>query len=272
MLLNQSLESRLGGLVNRKDGSVDADAARFRSTHWSLVLIAAQDQTPAGQAALADLYRTYWYPLYSHVRRRGYNPQEAQDLTQGFFLHLLERRGLTQVDPHKGRFRSFLLASLQNFLSVSWHRERRIKRGGLCEFISLDAETVESRYQLEPADDAALTAEQIFDARWALTLLNEAMRSLQAQYVARGKRRIFETLKGFLPTGGSEGLGSYHEAAATLGVSQAAVNALVHRLRRHYSIALRREVARTVSEPAAIEGEIHLLYEALVAAEGHLAQ
>jgi RNA polymerase sigma-70 factor (ECF subfamily) len=258
--------------VNPKHGSVDADAARFRSTHWSVVLTAARDQTSAGQAALADLYRAYWYPLYSHVRRRGHNPHEAQDLTQGFFLHLLERRGLTQVDPHKGRFRSFLLASLQNFLSVSWHRERRIKRGGLCEFISLDAETVESRYQLEPADDAALTAEQIFDARWALTLLNEAMRSLQAQYVARGKRRIFETLKGFLPTGGSEGVSSYQEAATTLGVSEAAVNTLVHRLRRQYSIAVRREVARTVSEPAAIDGEIHLLYEALVAAEGHLAQ
>ena len=115
MLLNQILESRRGGLVNPKDDSVDADAARFRSTHWSVVLTAAQGQTPAGQAALADLYRAYWYPLYSHVRRRGHNPHEAQDLTQGFFLHLLERRGLTQVDPHKGRFRSFLLASLQNF-------------------------------------------------------------------------------------------------------------------------------------------------------------
>ena len=258
--------------MNPKDGAVDADAARFRSTQWSVVLTAAQDQRSAGQAALAQLYRTYWYPLYSHVRRRGYNPQDAQDLTQGFFLHLLEHRGLTQVGPHKGRFRSFLLASLQNFLSVAQHRERRIKRGGLCKFISLDAETAESRYQLEPADDSALTAEQIFDARWALTLLNEAMRSVQAQYVARGKEKTFETLKDFLPKGRPEGPGSYQEAAVALGVTEAAVNTLIHRLRRQYSVALRREVARTVSEPAAINDEIHLLCEALVAAEGYLAQ
>jgi len=258
--------------VNQKDGSVDAEAPRFSSTHWSVVLTAAQDQTQAGQAALAQLYGTYWYPLYSHVRRRGYSPQEAQDLTQGFFLHLLEHRGLTQVDPHKGRFRSFLLASLQNFLSVARHREHTIKRGGLCTFISLDAETLESLYQREPVDDSALTAEQIFDARWALTLLNEAMTSVRAQYVARGKGKTFETLKGFLPIGSTKELSSYHEAAATLGVSEAAVNTLIHRLRQQYSVALRCEVARTVSEPAAIDGEIHLLCEALVAAEGHLAQ
>jgi RNA polymerase sigma-70 factor (ECF subfamily) len=259
-------------LVKLKDGSVDADAARFRSTHWSVVLTAAQDQTPAGQAALTELYRSYWYPLYSHVRRRGYSPQDAQDLTQGFFLHLLEHRGLTQVDPHKGRFRAFLLASLQNFLSVAQHRACTIKRGGLCTFISLDAETVESRYQLEPVDDLALTAEQIFDARWALTLLNEAAASVQALYVARGKGKTFETLKGFLASGSTKELSSYHDAAVTLGVSETAVTTLIHRLRQQYSVALRREVARTVSEPAAIDAELHLLCEALVAAEGYLAQ
>ena len=138
--------------MNPKDGSVDTDASSFSSTHWSVILSAAQDQTLAGQAALAELCRTYWYPLYAHVRRRGYSPQDAQDLTQGFFLHLLEHRGLTKVDPHKGRFRSFLLASLQNFLSVARHREQAIKRGGFCTFISLNAESVESLYQLEPVD------------------------------------------------------------------------------------------------------------------------
>ena len=258
--------------MNPKNDAVDADAARFRSTHWSVVLTAAQDQTPAGQAALAELYRSYWYPLYAHVRRRGHSPQDSQDLTQGFFLHLLEHRGLAQVDPHKGRFRSFLLASLQNFLSTAQRQERTIKRGGLCTFISLDAQAVESRYQLEPVDDSALTAQQMFDARWALTLLNEAMTSVQAQYVARGKGKIFETLKGFLPTGNTKELSSYHDAAVMLGVSEAAANTLIHRLRQQYSVALRREVARTVSEPAAIDGEIHLLCEALVAAEGHLAE
>lgn len=258
--------------MHPKDGAVDAEAASFRSTHWSVVLTAAQDQTPAGQAALAELYRSYWYPLYAHVRRQGYSPQDSQDLTQSFFLHLLERRGLTQVDPVKGRFRSFLLASLQNFLITVQRRERTIKRGGLCTFISLEAEAVECRYQLEPADDLALTAEQIFDARWALSLLNEATKSVQALYVARGKEKTFDTLKSFLTSGSTKEFSSYHDAAATLGVSEAAVNTLIHRLRRQYSVALRREVARTVSEPAAIDDEIHLLFEALVAAEGYLAQ
>jgi len=257
--------------VNPNDSAVDGDAARFRSMHSSVVLTAAQDQTRAGQAALAELYRSYWYPLYAHVRRRGYNPDDAQDLTQSFFLHLLERRGLTQVDPLKGRFRSFLLAWLQNFLSTAQRRERTIKRGGLCTFISLDAEADESRYQLEPVDDSALTAEQMFDARWALTLLNRTITSVQVQYVARGKGKIFETLKGFLPSGSTEKLHRYDEAAVALGVSEAALTTLIHRLRRRYSVALRREVARTVSEPAAIDEEIRMLCEALVAAEDYLA-
>ncbi|MGA8658250.1 MAG: sigma-70 family RNA polymerase sigma factor [Chthoniobacterales bacterium] len=258
--------------MNPKNDAVGAEAARFRSTHWSVVLTAAQDETPAGRAALAELYQSYWYPLYAHVRRRGYSPQDSQDLTQGFFLHLLEHHGLAQVDPHKGRFRSFLLTSLQNFLSTEQRRERTIKRGGLCTFISLEAQAVESRYQLEPVDDSALTAEQMFDARWALTLLDKAMAGVQAQYVARGKGKIFETLKGFLPGGSTEELRCYHEAAEALGVSEASVSTLIHRLRQQYSVALRCEVARTVSEPAAIDGEIHLLCEALVAAEGHLAE
>jgi RNA polymerase sigma factor (sigma-70 family) len=257
--------------MNSKSDAVNAEEARFRSTHWSVVLTAAQDHTRAGQAALAELYRIYWYPLYFHVRRRGHSPEDSQDLTQSFFLHLLERRGLMQVDPQKGRFRSFLLASLQNFVSTAQRRDHTIKRGGLCAFISLDAEDVESRYQLEPADDLALTAEQIFDARWALALLNEAMASVEAQYVARGKGKTFEVLKGFLP-GASAALTFYQEAATTLGISEAGVNTLIHRLRKQYSIALRREVARTVSEPGAIDDEIHLLFEALVAAEGYLAQ
>jgi RNA polymerase sigma factor (sigma-70 family) len=257
--------------MNPKDGAVDADAARFRSTHRSVVLTAAQDQTPAGQAALAELCRIYWYPLYSHVRRRGRTPEDSQDLMLGFFLHMLEHRRLMRVDPEKGRFRSFLLASLRNFLSTAHRQEHTIKRGGLCAFISLDAATAESRYRLEPIDDLALTAEQIFDARWALTLLDEARRSVQVDYVARGEGKTFEILKGFLSRA-SSGLTSYEEAAAMLGISEAAVTTLIHRLRKQYSIALRREVARTVSEPAAIDDQVHLLFEALVAAESYLAQ
>jgi RNA polymerase sigma factor (sigma-70 family) len=272
MLWDHSLESPLGFLVKLKDSPVHANAARFRSTHWSVVLTAARDQTPAGQAALAELYQSYWYPLYAHVRRHGYKSDDAQDLTQDFFLHLLERRRLTQADRGKGRFRSFLLASLQNFLLTAQRRERTIKRGGLCTFVSLDAEAGESRYQHEPADDLTLTPEQIFDARWALTLLNEAMRTVQVQYEASDKGKIFEALKDFLASGSTKELSSYHDAAEMLGVSEAAVKTMIYRLRQQYSIALRREVARTVTDPAAIDEEIHLLCEALVAAEAHLAQ
>src|SRR5258708_23210743 len=150
MLWDHSLESPLGFLVKLKDSSSHVNAARFRSTHWSVVWTAARDQTPAGQEALAELYRSYWYPLYAHVRRHGYNSDDAQDLTQGFFLHLLERRRLTQADRGKCRFRSFLLASFQNFLLTAHRRELTIQRRGLCTFGSLDAEAGGSRSYREP--------------------------------------------------------------------------------------------------------------------------
>ncbi len=201
------------------------------------------------------------------MRRCGYNPDDTDDLIQSFFLHLLEHRCLAQVDPGKGRFRSFLLASLQNFLRTEQRRERTVKRGGLCTFVSLDAQAPERRYLFEPADDRALTVEQLFDARWAVTLLNRAMANVRAQYVARGKQRIFETLKEFLPSGGSGDAATYPEAAASLGISEASVNTLIHRLRQHYALALRREVASTLSDPTAIDEEIHWLCDALAAAK-----
>ena len=253
--------------VSSKSNPVDFCPASFSSTHWSVVLAAAQDQTPSGQAALAELYQNYRYPLYAHVRRCGYNPDDADDLIQSFFLHLLEHRCLAQVDPGKGRFRSFLLASLQNLLRTEQRRERTEKRGGLCTFVSLDAQAAERRYLFEPADDRALTVEQMFDARWAVTLLDRAMANVRAKYVARGKQRIFETLKQFLPCGSSGDEATYPGTAASLGISEASVNTLIHRLRQHYALALRREVASTLSDPAAIDEEIHLLCDALAAAK-----
>jgi DNA-directed RNA polymerase specialized sigma24 family protein len=126
--------------------------ASFRTTHWTVVLRAAQSQAPGGASALAELCRLYWYPLYAFVRRRGYGPEEAQDLTQGFFLHVLSRRALSHVDPLKGKFRSFLLASLQNFLLMEADRARCLKRGAKMEFIAWDAKSAEERYRLEPAE------------------------------------------------------------------------------------------------------------------------
>src|SRR6516162_6678330 len=155
-----------------RHSSPAAGAASFHTTHWTIVMTAAQSQVQGGRAALAELCRLYWYPLYVFARCRGHSPDDAQDLTQSFFLHLLEHRALASVDRLKGKFRSFLLASFQNHLSDQADHARRIKRGGGKEFVELDAEEAEQRYRLEPAE--FLTPENIFDARWAMTVLGEA--------------------------------------------------------------------------------------------------
>jgi DNA-directed RNA polymerase specialized sigma24 family protein len=153
---------------------------------------AAQSQAQGGQSALAELCRLYWYPLYIFARRRGQSPDDVQDLTRGFFLHLLEHRALTGVDRLKGKFRSFLLASFQNHLSDAVDRARRLKRGGDKEF----AQLAEERYRLEPVE--SLTAEKIFDARWAMTVLGETLKQLCQEYATAGKKPTFEALKVFL--------------------------------------------------------------------------
>jgi RNA polymerase sigma factor (sigma-70 family) len=242
--------------------------AQFHTTRWTLVMVSAQSQAADGKAALSELCRIYWYPLYSFVRRRGYSPHDAQDLTQGFFLHLLEHRALTQVDRLKGKFRSFLLASLQNYLSNEAQRARSLKRGKEYEFVSLDWSTAQERYRLEPAD--YLTAEKIFDARWAMTLLSNVMLELERAYATEGKAATFHALEIFLRFGDSRPSPSYEQLSETLGVSVAGVKTLVHRLRKRYSALLRAEVARTVSNPEEIDNEIHALCDALIAAEGRM--
>ena len=162
-----------------------------------MVLLSAQSQAPGFQAALGELYRIYWYPLYAYIRRRGHAPPEAQDLTQGFFLHLLEHKTLERVDPMKGKFRSFLLGCLQNFLSTEAERARCLKRGGGVEFISIDLQGAENRYTLEPID--ALSPEKVFAARWAVALLGEAMNRLRQEYAISKKSSTVEVLKPFVP-------------------------------------------------------------------------
>jgi RNA polymerase sigma factor (sigma-70 family) len=240
----------------------------FRTTHWSVVLLSAQTQVPGSQTALADLFRLYWYPLYAFVRRRGYNAEDAQDLTQGFFCSLLERKSLRQVAPQRGKFRSFLLASLKNYLSDEFDRERSIKRGGEIEFVTLDFEDGEERYRADTTD--SLTAEKIFDARWALTLLSEAGKRLREEYVLQGKDGTIDILQPFLDPTSCQRLPSYEDAAAKLEVSLGGVKTLIHRLRKRYQEILREEVARTVTDPQAVDEEIHALCEALIASEGRL--
>lgn len=244
------------------------EAEGFGTTHWTVVATAAQSNVQGGAAALAELCRLYWYPLYVFARRRGHSPDDAQDLTQGFFLHLLEHHALAHVDRLKGKFRSFLLASLQNYISAQAQREHSLKRGGNCEFVSLDPEMAERRYLLEPVD--ALTAEKIFDARWALTLLDRAMTLLADEYAVQDKTSTFEVLKPFLGLSHSEGAPPYEEAADALQVSVASVRTLIHRLRKRFAFILRQEVGRTVSDPAEVDGEIHALCDALIAAKGRL--
>jgi len=242
------------------------ETAQFHTTRWSVIMVAAQDDTGAGKAALAKLCQLYWYPLYAFARRRGYSPHDAQDLTQGFFLQILENRTFARADQLKGKFRSFLLACFQNYLSVEAQRARSQKRGGDREFVFLDMETAESRYELEPPDQ--LTAQKIFDARWAVTLLGAAMTRLRDQYEIQGKLAIFEGLKAFLdPAKSSEPL-SYEQAAGALGVGLGAAKTLIHRLRKQYSGLVREEIGRTVSDPREVNEEIHALCEALIAAEG----
>ena len=241
---------------------------RFDPTHWSLVLEAAQSQAPGGPQALAELCAQYWPPLYAFARHSGHSPEDAQDLVQGFFEHLLSHRGLRSVDPAKGRFRSFLLASFQNFMADEGRRARREKRGGHAELLRLDWEDAEGHLAFEPAD--RLTPETLFDAQWALVLLGRATERLRQEHVAAGKAELFSALQGFLGDEGSRAGTSYEGAARALGVSVAGVKTLIHRLRRRHGQLVREEVARTVADPTQVEAEVRALCEALAAAGGRV--
>ena len=230
------------------------------------MLLSAQSHVAGFQAALGELYRIYWYPLYAFVRHRGHAAEEAQDLTQGFFLHLLEHKTLGRADPLKGKFRSFLLGSLQNYLSTEADRAHCLKRGGKVEFVPLNVQDAEDRYRLEPVD--RLTPEKVFAARWAMALLGEAMNRLRQEYGTSHKVATFEVLKAFLDIANSKDPPSYEQAAAALQVSVGAVKTMIHRMRNQYTALVREEIGRTVSDSADIVVEIHELCEALLVAEG----
>jgi DNA-directed RNA polymerase specialized sigma24 family protein len=181
--------------VERDHGPPAEGATRFHTTRWTIVIRAAQSQAQGGQSALAELCRLYWYPLYIFARRRGYSSDDAQDLTQGFFLHVVEHRALTGVDRLKGKFRSFLLASFQNHLSDAGDRARRLKRGGDQEFVQLDAQEAEERYRLEPIE--FLTPEKMFDARWAMTGTRRSAKTAPPRVCQRGKNVHIRSAKSF---------------------------------------------------------------------------
>lgn len=244
----------------RADNLTNSTAqARFRTTCWSVVLAADQGRSSDTGAALESLCRTYWYPLYSYVRRRGYVSADAQDLTQEFFSRLLQRPFLARVGPEKGRFRSFLLASMNNFLANEWDRAKAEKRGGKARLLSLDADSAESRYAREDVHDQQ--AERVFESRWALALLEAALARLRAEVSSAGKLDLFEMLKGFLEA--EPRSGEYAKLGESLGWTPGAVAVAVHRLRARYRELLLEEVAATVGEAEHVEDELRHLMAAL---------
>lgn len=231
----------------------------FHTTHWTVVLAAQEREGAAASEALAELCSAYWYPLYAFVRRQGSSPHEAEDLTQEFFRRFLERRALETVRPDAGKFRSFLLACLKNFLANERIRAQTQRRGGGKQILPLDTDAAETRYALEPADQR--TPEAVFERRWAFTVLERTMAQLRREHSSDEKRALFDALQGFLP-GGQEGL-SRAELAAKRGVSVGAIDVAVHRLRQRFGALLREQVARTVSSEAEVEEEIRYLISVL---------
>ena len=231
----------------------------FTTTNWSVVLEAGKTDYGRAARALEELCVRYWYPVYAFIRRRGSDPHEAKDLTQAFFTHLLKNETLKKVDRQKGKFRSFLLTAATNFLTNEWDKRQSLKRGGQHQVISLDDTAAEELYRQEPA--AALTPENLYDRRWAFTLLNEVLARLKEEYVAANKEELFAKLQPGLVDEVSPGL--YAAWAAALNMSEGAVRVAVHRLRRRFGELLRGEIADTVPSPAEVDEEIRHLFAAI---------
>jgi len=229
--------------------------AQFDTTHWSTVLAAGREFSPQAQEALERLCKAYWYPLYVHVRRLGWGPEDAQDLTQQFFARFLERKYLERADPERGRFRSFLLTSLKHFLTDEWEKLRTQKRGGGKQAISWDGIDPEERYRHEPAKD--LTPDRIYEKRWAGILLDGVLNQLRVEYEIAGRMAEFDQLRNFV--WGDGHTGTYGEVAARMKVEENAVKVAVHRLRKRFREQLRLEVLKTVSSPEEVDAELRHL-------------
>lgn len=244
---------------NSNRGATPHDAGRFATTHWSVVRAAGRPDSVHYRQALETLCQTYWFPLYAYLRRHGNNANRAEEYTQAFFAHLLEKHSVRLADPSRGKFRSFLLASLKHFLSDLRDFEKAKKRGGGRKVFSLDFENAESQYSLEPTD--RLTAEKLFDRSWAMTVLERAVNRLQGEAKDEKKRKLFEDLKVYLTAG--EDAASYGRVAERLGMSEGTIRVAVHRLRKRYREVLRDEIAQTVSTEEEIDQEIRDLFTAL---------
>ncbi|HWY76578.1 MAG TPA: sigma-70 family RNA polymerase sigma factor [Verrucomicrobiae bacterium] len=230
----------------------------FATTHWSVVLAAGEGGSETAGKALETLCRAYWYPIYVYVRRKGYNAEDAQDLTQEFFAQLIAKGHLRLADHTKGKFRTFLLAMLDHFVAREWSRAHRQKRGGQFTFVSLD-QSPEERYRLEPSDSD--TPERKFLREWALTTLKRTMDALEKECDSGGKAGLFREVKGLLS--GEREDGGYAAISQRLGMVEGALRVAVHRLRRRYGEILREQIAETVGSPQEVDEEMAYLLAAL---------
>jgi RNA polymerase sigma factor (sigma-70 family) len=245
--------------VNTSNPPLESRRTIFVTTRWSVVLAAGRNDTTNSRGALARLCQTYWYPLYSYVRRRGYNAHDAQDLTQEFFARLLEKQSIASADPDRGRFRSFILTAMNNFHGQEWEKARAQNRGGGAEVFCLDLAQAEQRFDLEPASPE--TPDKDFDKKWALAVLESVVTQLENEYKSENKADLFAALK--LTLTGSRESQPYADLSKTLGMTEAAIKVAVHRLRKRYRELLQTEIANTVSSPEEIKEEMRHLFAAL---------
>lgn len=245
--------------ADRSEKPPDAGKRHFATTQWSVVLAAGDVDRQDSRIALTQLCANYWYPLYTFVRCRVNDVDEAQDLTQAFFAHLLERRAIARADRNRGRFRAFLLTALKNFLTNEWEKARADKRGGGMTELSLDFDVGESRYQIEPFH--TLTAERLYERRWVLTLLDQVLERLRLEFIEVGKGKDFEQFKGALT--GQATADDYEQAAAAMGITPDAAKQAAYRMRKRYRQIFRQEVARTVADEAEVDDEIGRLLSIL---------
>jgi RNA polymerase sigma-70 factor (ECF subfamily) len=268
--LAYSERSCYSGEVQPLRGTIHGLSEPFAPTHWSVILAAGGNECDqeTAHAALTQLCQIYWAPLYSFVRSRGYSAHDAQDLTQNFFAFLIERRIYTRADRRKGKFRSFLLVSLKNFLANSYDRDQTVKRGGGAESLPLDEKRiaeVESLYRTRVNASHAAGEDRVFERAWAETLVRDGLDRLSGSYKAEGKEKLFEELKIFL-TGSADPLPAYADLGRRLGIQASTLRSNVTRLRTRYREALRAEVRRTVDTDAEVDGELRELLRVLTAA------
>ncbi len=238
----------------------------FATTHWSMVLAAGDHSSSISKSALEKLCESYWYPLYSFVRRKGYDANAAADLTQGFFASLIERNDFDSIQKEKGRFRSFLFAAIRNFIANVMDFANAAKRGGNVSTFSIDANSAESKFenernQFEPSH--GVTPETSFERTWAIALIENVHQQLRAEFVKNGREVLFDRLQVFLTGSNQVNAPTYRELAAEFEISESAIKVNVHRMRQQFRELLRTEIAHTVPSESEVDDELNSLFVTL---------